>query len=330
MDTFVTISVESTLFNKKNANRVINEAFSEIERIEDVLSFYNKDSVIYALNTKGYLTEEEITPELEYLIKKSIYYSKLSDGAFDVTIHPILELWKKGLWKEDLEMQNRIIKDELSQIGYEKITIDKKMIFLDGVQIDLGGIAKGYAADRALKIMRDGGFDRALVNIGGDMAAGDGVWKVALTDPDDSNNYLTSFNISNKAIATSGNYERYFDPSKKVHHIIDPRTGYPASELISVTVIADECIDADALATAVFVLGPEEGLNLVNSLNDVETLIIDKNRNIYRSDNLSRFEDLQLYHSNNGYEPSSSWSSLPTNGGLNTHINLKSSVVARR
>jgi len=106
MDTFVTISVESTLFNKKNANRVINEAFSEIERIEDVLSFYNKDSVIYALNTKGYLTEEEITPELEYLIKKSIYYSKLSDGAFDVTIHPILELWKKGLWKEDLEMQN--------------------------------------------------------------------------------------------------------------------------------------------------------------------------------------------------------------------------------
>jgi len=162
------------------------------------------------------------------------------------------------------------------------------------------------------------------------MAAGDGVWKVALTDPDDSNNYLTSFNISNKAIATSGNYERYFDPSKKVHHIIDPRTGYPASELISVTVIADECIDADALATAVFVLGPEEGLNLVNSLNDVETLIIDKNRNIYRSDNLSRFEDLQLYHSNNGYEPSSSWSSLPTNGGLNTHINLKSSVVARR
>jgi len=297
MDTFVTISVDSTLFNKKNVDKAIDKAFSEIERIENVLSFYDEDSIIYALNTKGYLTKEEITPELEYLIKKSVYYSEVSGGAFDVTIHPILNLWKEGLWTEDSERQNRVIKDELSRIGYKKILIDDNGIFLDGVKIDLGGIAKGYAADRALNIIQDEGFDTVLINIGGDMVAGDGVWKIVLSDPDDLDNYITSFNISNKAVATSGNYERYFDPSKKIHHIIDPRTGYPASECISVTIIADKGIDADALATSVFVLGPEEGLNLVNSIDNVDALIIDDDRNIYRSNNLSKFEDLQ-FHSN--------------------------------
>jgi len=214
-----------------------------------------------------------------------------------VTIHPILNLWKEGLWTEDSERQNRVIKDELSRIGYKKILIDDNGIFLDGVKIDLGGIAKGYAADRSLNIIQDEGFDTVLINIGGDMVAGDGVWKIVLSDPDDLDNYITSFNISNKAVATSGNYERYFDPSKKIHHIIDPRTGYPASECISVTIIADKGIDADALATSVFVLGPEEGLNLVNSIDNVDALIIDDDRNIYRSNNLSKFEDLQ-FHSN--------------------------------
>jgi thiamine biosynthesis lipoprotein len=297
MDTFVTISVDSTLFNKKNVDKAIDKAFSEIERIENVLSFYNEDGIIYALNTNGYLTKEKVTPELEYLIKKSVYYSDVSGGAFDVTIHPILNLWKEGLWTEDSERQNRVIKDELSRIGYKKILIDDNGIFLDGVKIDLGGIAKGYAADRSLNIIQDEGFDTVLINIGGDMVAGDGVWKIVLSDPDDLDNYITSFNISNKAVATSGNYERYFDPSKKIHHIIDPRTGYPASECISVTIIADKGIDADALATSVFVLGPEEGLNLVNSLDNVDALIIDDDRNIYRSNNLSKFEDLQ-FHSN--------------------------------
>lgn len=290
MDTFVTISVDSTLFNKKNVDKAIDKAFSEIERIENVLSFYNEDGIIYALNTNGYLTKEKVTPELEYLIKKSVYYSDVSGGAFDVTIHPILNLWKEGLWTEDSERQNGVIKDELSWIGYKKILIDDNGIFLDGVKIDLGGIAKGYAADRALNIIQDEGFDTVLINIGGDMVAGDGVWKIVLSDPDDLDNYITSFNISNKAVATSGNYERYFDPSKKIHHIIDPRTGYPASECISVTIIADKGIDADALATAVFVLGPEEGLNLVNFLDNVDALIIDDDRNIYRSNNLSKFE----------------------------------------
>ncbi|HIH40772.1 MAG TPA: FAD:protein FMN transferase [Halobacteria archaeon] len=297
MDTFVTISVDSTLFNKKNVDKAIDKAFSEIERIENVLSFYNEDGIIYALNTNGYLTKEKVTPELEYLIKKSVYYSDVSGGAFDVTIHPILNLWKEGLWTEDSERQNEVIRDELSRIGYKKILIDDNGIFLDKVKIDLGGIAKGYAADRSLNIIQDEGFDTVLINIGGDMVAGDGVWKIVLSDPDDPDNYITSFNISNKAVATSGNYERYFDPSKKIHHIIDPRTGYPASECISVTIIADKGIDADALATSVFVLGPEEGLNLVNSLDNVDALIIDDDRNIYRSNNLSKFEDLQ-FHSN--------------------------------
>jgi len=295
MDTFVTISIYSNILNKKNANKAIDKAFSEIEKIEDVLSFYDENSVIYALNTNGHLSKKEVTPELKYLIKRSIFYSEISGGAFDITVHPILELWRKGLWKEDLDTQHKKIEEKIDQIGYKKILIDEDGIFLDEVVIDLGGVAKGYAADRSLKVIQKEGFNRSLINIGGDIAAGDGVWKVALSDPADPNNYIAYFNISNKAVATSGNYERYFDPSNKMHHIIDPRTGYPASECISVTIIADKGIDADALATTVFVLGPKEGLDLVNSLKNVESLIIDEKRNIYRSDNLSRFEALRLY-----------------------------------
>jgi len=156
----------------------------------------------------------------------------------------------------------------------------------------LGGIAKGYAVDRAIEILKEKGIKNALVNAGGDMQTigkkyGNMQWGIALANPRNTNEFITAFPISNKAIVTSGDYERFFDENKSFHHIVDPNTGYSATELISVTILADNAFDADAISTAVFVLGKEKGLDLIESLNNTEALIITNNKEIFTSSGLS-------------------------------------------
>ena len=162
------------------------------------------------------------------------------------------------------------------------------------MKITLGGIAKGYAVDEALKVIKDMGISYALVDAGGDISTlgskprGE-LWSIALVNPDDTSQSLATFRVHDKSVATSGNYERYFDPEAKVGHIIDPRTGYSAAGCISVTIIAESCTQADALATGVFVMGPEDGMRLVESLDDVKCFIVDADRIIYRSSGLSEY-----------------------------------------
>jgi len=162
------------------------------------------------------------------------------------------------------------------------------------MEITLGGIAKGYAVDEALEVLEGMDIKHALVNAGGDMATlgskpeGE-PWNVALVNPEDTSQSLATFTFWDKAIATSGNYERYFDPEKEAHHIINPKTGYSAKECISVTIIAENCMQADALATGVFVMGPDDGIKLVESLDDVECLIVDADRIIHRSSGLNKY-----------------------------------------
>jgi thiamine biosynthesis lipoprotein len=291
MDTFATITIYGNFYEKDEIKNVIDEAFSEIERIEKTTSFYDPESEIYKLNRYGYLNKEEATPEVRYLLSQSIYYYELSRGSFDVTIHPLLELWKGGLWKEDPFIQRKRMNETLKKVGYENIIMnDDGILLLNGASVDLGGIAKGYAVDRALDILRQNKIKRALIDIGGDMGAIGGKWTIGLVDPKDPNECITRFKISNECVATSGNYERYFDPSKKVHHIIDPRTGYPADGCISATVIAKSCTDADALATSIFVMGAREGIELIDSIDGVEALMIDEDGTIYRSAGMREYE----------------------------------------
>ncbi len=293
MDTFVTITVYTP--DEKTAEEVIGAAFARMEEVERATSIFDEESQAFQLNQDGYLGEP--SDDLWQLITMSLDYTQITDGCFDITVQPLLELWEAGLWKESKEVQQSRINKALELVGSDKIVArDKKIYFLgEGMKITLGGIAKGYAVDRALEVIESMGIKHALVNAGGDMATlgskpeGE-PWFIALVNPDDETQSLANFNIVNKAIATSGNYERYFDPEKKAHHIINPKTGYSTQECISVTVIAENATRADALATGVFVMGPEDGIELIESLADTECLIVSADwTTVYVSSGLSTY-----------------------------------------
>jgi len=291
MGTFVTITVYS---DEKTAEEAISAAFARMEEIERVASIFDEQSEAFQLNRDGYL--EAPSDDLWQLITMSLDYSQITDGHFDITILPLLDLWAGGLWKESEEVQQSKINETLGLTGWDKIGIEANQIYFkaEGIKIDFGGIAKGYAVDEALEVLEGMGIKHALVNAGGDMGTlgskpNREPWSIALVNPDDTSQSLATFSFSDKSIATSGNYERYFDPEKKAHHIINPRTGFSAMECISVTIIAENCTQADALATGVFVMGPDDGIKLVESLDDVECLIVDADRIIHRSSGLAKY-----------------------------------------
>jgi thiamine biosynthesis lipoprotein len=285
MGTFITITVYSP--DPKSAQESINLAFNEIGRIESLLSNYINTSQVYQLNLNGEI--DNASDELILLLGKSFRYGDMSYGAFDITVQPILDLYDDSFNKLQRPPTDDEIKSTLKLVGYEKIFIKNRHVeFLqDGMKITLGGIAKGYAIDRAIKVLKDQGIEHALVNAGGDLRAignkGNENWQIALQNPRDKNYFITVIPINNKSVATSGDYERFFDDSKQFHHIIDPKTGYSATDLISVTIIADTALEADALATSVFVMGRDQGLQLVESLENVEGLLITKDKDIIKS-----------------------------------------------
>ena len=290
MDTFVTVTVYS---DEDTAKEAINAAFSRMEEIEREASIFDEESEAFQLNQDGYL--EAPSDDLVKLLTMSVDYSQITNGYFDITVQPLLDLWADELWKESEEVQQSKIDETLGLVGWDKIGIESNRLYftVEGMKITLGGIAKGYAVDEALTVLVDMGIKHALVNAGGDISAlgskpNEEPWNIALVNPDNTSQSLATFSFSDKSIATSGNYERYFDPEKKAHHIINPKTGYSAVECISVTIIAENGTQADALATGVFVMGPDDGMKLVESL-DVECLIVDAERIIHRSSGLSQY-----------------------------------------
>jgi thiamine biosynthesis lipoprotein len=291
MDTFVTITVYS---DEKTAEEAISAAFARMEEIERIASIFDEQSEAFQLNRDGYV--DAASDDLLQLLTMSRDYSQMTDGCFDITIQPLLDLWAGGLWKESAEVQQSRIDETMELVGWDKIGIEGNRIYftVEEMKITLGGIAKGYAVDEALEVLSSMGIKHALVNAGGDMATlgpkpNGELWNIALANPDDTSQCLANFNVSDKAVCTSGNYERYFDPEKTAGHIINPKTGYSANECISVTIVAENCTHADALATGVFVMGPDNGMELVESLDDVECLIVDPSRVIHYSSGLSNY-----------------------------------------
>lgn len=275
------------------AKESVYAAFNEIARIEDVLSAYKPYSEISMLNKKG---AENVSDEVIRLIKKSQYFSEISGGAFDITVLPVIKLWKyygktgKMPPKQKIEAAGKLMgwQDILIDEKNEKISFAKKRM-----EIDLGGIAKGYAVDRAVEVLKENGIKAGMVNAGGDIRCfGKKTWRIALQNPRDEKDYITVLKIKDKAVTTSGDYERYFLLDKnKISHIINPLTGYSAEESISATVIAENAIDADALATAVFVQGVPKGIELIKKhAAPAECLIIDKNRKIYKTTGFDSYE----------------------------------------
>lgn len=293
LGTYATITVVSS--DKTKAESALAMAFEEIERLERILSTYENSTSMYDLNQKGFLNNAE--KEILFVFEKSKYYSDLSDGHFDITIKPVLEIYNESFENYGRVPTETEIQSTLELVNYKNIEISDETISFKkyGMGVTVDGIAKGYIIDKAVNVLKNNGIDNALVDIGGDIRAigksdRNTDWTVALQNPRDAADFISIINLRDMAVATSGDYEQFFIDDKSVHHIINPKTGHSTTESISVTMIAQHALDADALSTAVFVLGPQNGMSLINSLEKVEGLIITENKTVLKSDHFSDFE----------------------------------------
>jgi thiamine biosynthesis lipoprotein len=294
MDTIVTIKVVDT--NSAHAREVIDNAFEKIYYVDSSMDYFDNTSELSRLNTNSQLLNA--SNDLTYVINKSIYYQHITRGAFDITVLPLLDLWKSKFAPGGT--QQPPTEDELNAtlrlVNASNITIEGNDIFLQkGMKITLGGIAKGYALDLAIDSLREDGISSGFVDAGGNGYyigyKPDGTsWRVGLQNPNMSQQAITVIEVTDMAVATSGNYERYFSEEAKVSHIADPRTGYPSQNLISATVVAPLGIDSDALSTSVFVLGEQEGLEMIEELNGVECLLITNDKRIVKSSGFEKYE----------------------------------------
>ncbi|MBD3287887.1 FAD:protein FMN transferase [candidate division KSB1 bacterium] len=281
MDTFVTITIYNNYFTNEQAQHIIEKAFAAMTRVDTLANNYNDSSKVSLLNIQAREGFAEVDPDLMYLIKKSIEVAELSDGAFDITVSPLIDVWHFDA--EEPELPSKAdIQQALQVVNYKGIVIDENRLkFADrSIKIDLGGIAKGFAVDEAMNVLVENGVRDALINAGGDIKAicselTEGRRKVWIRHPRQREELYGYFQMDNGSVATSGDYERYMMiDSVRYHHILDPNTGYPAMKSISVTIQAEDATTADALATAVFVLGPEKGMKMINQLDKVEGVIL--------------------------------------------------------
>ncbi|MEO6346439.1 MAG: FAD:protein FMN transferase [Aquaticitalea sp.] len=273
----------------------IDLAVDEISRIEKLISSWDSKSQTSEINRNAGLKPTIVDQELFDLIDRAVDISKLTDGAFDISYAAMDKIWKFDGSMTEMPSQEAI-KASVSKVGYKNIILDKTnhsvFLKLEGMKIGFGAIGKGYSADRAKKLLVSKGVTAGIINASGDMntwgkqPSGE-EWKVAITNPLDKNKAFALLPILNGAVVTSGNYEKYVNfNGVRYTHIIDPRTGYPAVGIISVTVFAPKAELADALATSVFVMGKDVGLNRINQLPNIECVIIDGNGNISTSDNI--------------------------------------------
>ena len=256
--------------------RAAEIAFKEIARIENLLSRYKEQSEVARLNAQGRISASQ---ETLYLFEKAGEFWQASQGAFDITVAPLLALW--GFYGLDFRVPDSAeIEEARRLIGFDKIKINGNIIEFNeiGMQVDLGGIAKGYAVDSAIKKLRRAGINSALINAGGDVyCLGDKngkPWRIAVK-AGAKRGFADYLKLKDQAVATSGDYEKYFSYNGKHYsHILDPRSGRPAdSGISSVSVIAADCLTADALATSIMILGEEAGRELAESFN-AEVIII--------------------------------------------------------
>lgn len=273
----------------------IDMAISEITRIEKLISSWDPNSQTSKINRNAGIKPVQVDIELFNLIQRGIGISKLTDGAFDISYASMDNIWK---FDDSMTVMpsEESIQASVAKVGYHNIILDKEnhtvFLKLAGMKIGFGAIGKGYAADKAKELLKSKGVVAGIINASGDMNTwgkqpNGKEWKVAITNPMNKNKVFALLPIQNGAVVTSGNYEKYVNFNNiRYTHIIDPRSGYPATGIISVTVFAPKAELADALATSVFVMGIEVGLNRIEQLSQVECIIIDEKGNIITSKNI--------------------------------------------
>lgn len=289
--TFITVTVYAE--DDESASKAFNASFTVMGKLGSELSHYSESNRVYDLNTGGFTQPVELTPDLASVIKSSSYFSKVSDGAFDVTVQPLVLLWAK-MKDTNTAPSAEEVGETQRLVDYRKLEFNSTHAWFtqEGMSVTFGGIAKGYIVDKGLDELRKQGMRHGLINAGGDIAVYGGkpagvLWSIALRNPRNDSDYITLIEIADGAVATSGDYERYYTEDKSVHHIIDPRTGHSATSLTSATILAESATQADALATAIFVLGPEDGLKLAESLTGVEAILITENKTILKTNRIN-------------------------------------------
>ncbi|MDW7680502.1 MAG: FAD:protein FMN transferase [bacterium] len=281
MDTFVQIVVYDQHLPEQQILKIINLCFDQIEQIEAIVSNYNDSSAIAYINRNASRCTVRLDSVLLKVISAGQRISEQTDGAFDLSIAPVKRLWHFSE-EQPSPPHPDSIRRVLSRVDYRMISIHQDSIrfLIPGMQLDLGGIAKGFAIDQALLFLQSHGLKDVMVNAGGDLRATvseltQGKRRIWIRHPRRDGQLFGSFQMDNGSIATSGDYERFFEnDSIRYHHILDPKTGFPARQCVSVTIYTSDAMTADALATAVFVLGHEKGLQFVNQLKDTECVII--------------------------------------------------------
>ncbi len=305
MGSLLNISIYSE--SDDRAERAMEKAFNEVDRLDWLMSNYKNDSELSRINREATDRPVACNGELISIIEESIRFSNITRGGFDITVSPLVKLW--GFYgNADGDITGNVpSEDELKKIipsvSYKNIKIDvldsdnwsDRTIFFKNrkTQIDLGAIGKGYAVDKAAEVLKKAGITSGLINFAGNIYAfgsppGRKDWVIGLKDPTNSDNIKGAFRIKERAVATSGDYERFFIiDNKKYAHIIDPRTGMPVRSMLSVTIVSEDATTADALSTGVFVLGPIDGIELIESLDGVEGILIFEDRNGNVVENMS-------------------------------------------
>jgi FAD:protein FMN transferase len=283
MGTVVNLTIVGA--NKKSASYSIASSFDRMAFLENILSRFKSESQLSLLNRNKELKGAD--PALLYLVKNALDLSLLSKGAFDITVKPLLDLYQANSPLPTAEQ----VKQALTFVDYQKIDIDENSLSFQNpnMSITLDGIAKGYIVDQGVAILEDSGFSTIMVEAGGDlMALGEKApqipWKIGLQAPRSENGTtMTTINLNNQAIATSGDYMQSFTSDYSHHHIVDPRTGYSSTELSSVSVLAPNVMLADALATTLMVMDAKAGISLIERLSNCEAILISKSLKMNRT-----------------------------------------------
>lgn len=290
-DTVVTISIYDNLPDNKD---ILNDCFEICEKYEHLFDKTNPESDIAKINASSG-TATNVNSDTIEIIEDSIEYAKLTNGSFDITISPLTDLWdirnNKGYIPSDKDINNI-----LKNVSYKNIIIENNYVRLanKNSSIDLGGIAKGYIADKIREYMLSKNITSAIIDLGGNILTignkcNNSDFNIGIKTPfSETSQYIATISANNKSVVTSGIYERYFEKDGKIyHHILDSATGYPVeNNLYSVTIICDKSEYADALSTGIFSLGLNKGKKLINSLDNVEAIFITNENKIILSDGL--------------------------------------------
>ena len=284
--------VEITLYDHQD-EKIIDKAFARISEIENEMTINNAEtSEIIALNNASGKNEVTLTPDTFDVVERGKYYSELTKGKFDITVGPVVKQWNIGTDYAAIPDPAELAK-AVKLVDYTKLILNKDKLTakleVEGMKVDLGAIAKGYSADEVARILKENGVQHAIINLGGNVLTIGGnpkgsLWKIGIQDPfNPRGDFLGIVTVKDKTVVTSGTYERYFEANgKKYHHILDTSTGYPVeNNLYSVSIITHKSIDGDGLSTTSLLLGLEDGMKLIESLDNVEAIFVTGDKDVY-------------------------------------------------